>query len=55
LLYAAHVIEVGAADWGETAGLRFEVRETGRRVKTEYFTQMDEFTVRVVEASHASE
>jgi len=50
LLYAVHVLDVGSADW-QNAGLRFEVRETGRRVKTEYFTGMDEFTVTVVEAT----
>jgi hypothetical protein len=49
LLYAAHVLEVGAAGW-ESIGLRFEVRETGRRVTTEYFAAMDEFVVRLVES-----
>ena len=50
LLYAAHIIEVGAASAG-TAGLRFEVRETGRQVHNDYFTSMDEFIVRVVDGA----
>jgi hypothetical protein len=54
LLYAAHVLEVGAAGW-EGMGLRFEVRETERRTSTEYFAAMDEFTVRLVEETvHAT-
>jgi signal transduction histidine kinase len=54
LLYAAHVLEVGAAGW-EGMGLRFEVRETERRTSTEYFAAMDEFTVRLVEEpAHAA-
>jgi hypothetical protein len=54
LLYAAHVLEVGAAGW-EGMGLRFEVRETKRRTSTEYFAAMDEFTVRLVEEpAHAA-
>jgi hypothetical protein len=37
-------------------GLRFEVRETHRRVDTEFFSAMDEFVVRIVEAPvHAVE
>jgi Family of unknown function (DUF5716) len=48
LLFAAHVLEVGAAGWGDL-GLKFEVRETGLRVNNEYFAAMDEFVVRVVE------
>jgi hypothetical protein len=52
LLYAAHALEVGAAGW-EDMGLRFEVRETGRRVSTEFFSAMDEFVVRIVEGSPA--
>jgi hypothetical protein len=55
LLYAAHALEVGAAGWGDM-GLRFEVRETHRRVDTEFFSAMDEFVVRIVEAPvHAVE
>jgi len=54
LLYAAHVLEVGAAGW-DGMGYRFEVRETERRAATEYFTAMDEFVVRLVEEpAHAS-
>jgi len=53
LLYATHVLDVGAADWKNT-GLRFEVRETGRRVKTDYFTGMDEFIIKVVEGAPAN-
>src|SRR5882757_5408705 len=54
LLYAAHVIEVGAAGW-ESMGLRFEVRETERRTSTEHFASMDEFVVRLVEEpAHAA-
>jgi Family of unknown function (DUF5716) len=56
LLHAAHLIEVGAAGW-DRHGFGFEVRETGQRVRTEFFAAMDEFVVRVVasvaEASHA--
>jgi hypothetical protein len=48
LLYAAHALEVGAAGW-EGLGLKFEVRETGRRAATEYYAGMDEFVVRLVE------
>lgn len=55
LLYAAHALEVGAAGW-EDMGLRFEVRGTGRRVDTEFFSAMDEFVVRIVEGfPHAVE
>jgi hypothetical protein len=54
LLYAAHALEIGAAGW-EGMGLKFEVRETGRRAATEYFAAMDEFVVRLVEESvHAA-
>jgi hypothetical protein len=54
LLYAAHVLEVGAAGW-EGMGFRFEVRETERRTSTEYFAAMDEFVVRLVEEpAHAA-
>jgi Family of unknown function (DUF5716) len=56
LLHAAHLIEVGAAGW-DRHGFGFEVRETGQRVRTEFFAAMDEFVVRVVasvaEPSHA--
>lgn len=52
LLYAAHVLDLGAAGWKD-GGLRFEVRETGRRISTDYFTGMDEFVVRVVEGAVA--
>ena len=55
LLYAAHALEVGAAGW-EDMGLRFEIRGTGRRVDTEFFSAMDEFVVRIVEGlPHAVE
>jgi hypothetical protein len=54
LLYAAHALEIGAAGW-EGMGLKFEVRETGRRASTEYFAAMDEFVVRLVEEpAHAA-
>ena len=54
LLYAAHALEVGAAGW-EGMGLKFEVRETGRRATTEFFALTDEFVVRLVEGpAHAS-
>jgi hypothetical protein len=49
LLHAAHIIEVGAAG-GRKVGFTFEVRETGQRVKTEFFTETDEFVIRVVDA-----
>lgn len=58
LLHAAHIIEVGAAGW-ERYGFSFEVRETGQRVKNEFFAGMDEFIIRVVDspanAAHAVE
>jgi hypothetical protein len=55
LLYAALALEVGAAGW-EDMGFRFEVRGTGRRVNTEFFSAMDEFVVRIVEGfPHAVE
>lgn len=53
LLYAAHVIEAGAAGWGADAGYRFEVVETGQRLRTEYYDAMDEFVIRVIEAPRA--
>lgn len=49
LLYAAHAIEAGAAGWGDGAGYRFEVLDTGRRVATEYYDGIDEFVIRVRE------
>lgn len=49
LLYAAHAIEAGAAGWGANAGYRFDVQETDRRVRNEYYEGMDEFVIRVVE------
>jgi predicted CopG family antitoxin len=49
LLYAAHAIEAGAASWNSDAGYRFEVIETGNRLRTEYYDAMDEFIIRVVE------
>ncbi len=51
LLYCAHVLDVGAAGWGNL-GLRFEVSDTGRRVKNDFFDAMDEFVVRLVERPH---
>ncbi len=51
LLYCAHVLDVGAAGWGNL-GLRFEVEGTGRRVNNEFFDAMDEFVVRVIEGPH---
>lgn len=55
LLYAAHVVEMGAGS-GDY-GMRFEVRETGQRTPNEYFVASDEFVIRVVDAEplHASE
>ncbi len=49
LLYAAHAIEAGASGWSMDAGYRFEVVETGRRLRTEYYDAMDEFVIRVIE------
>ena len=49
LLHAAHVIEIGAAGW-DRLGFAFEVRETGRRVASEFFAATDEFVVRVVDS-----
>jgi hypothetical protein len=47
LLYSAHAIELGSA--GAAAhGYRFDVRETGKRTRNEYFDGMDEFVIRVV-------
>lgn len=61
LLYAAHVIEAGAAS-SAAAGYRFEVQETGQRIRSEFFDATDEFIIRVVESPpvrssepHASE
>lgn len=53
LLYAAHVIEVGAQS-GPAHEYRFEVRETGQRVRNEYFASMDEFVIRVVDRTTAN-
>lgn len=49
LLYAAHVIEIGAAG-GADRGYRFEIQDTGRRLRNDYYEGMDEFVIRVVEA-----
>ena len=54
LLYAAHVIEVGAQS-SHDAGYRFEVRDTGNRTRNEYFEAMDEFVIRVIERTAPSE
>jgi hypothetical protein len=54
LLYAAHVIEIGAAGWDDL-GYCFEVRETGHRVHNEFFAESDEFVVRVVESRASKE
>lgn len=52
LLYAAHALEIGAANArASSAGLRFEVRPTGHRARNEYFDGMDEFAIRVVDVS----
>lgn len=48
LLYAAHVIEVGASNGAHT-GFRFEVQETGNRTRNEYFAAVDEFVIRVID------
>ncbi len=46
LLQAAHVIEVGT----ETgSGYRFRVSETGERPGTDYFEEMDEFTIELID------
>ena len=50
LLYSAHVIELGSAN-AANFGYRFEVRETGRRTRNDYFDGMDEFVIRVVSAA----
>jgi len=52
LLYAAHVIEVGAST-GAQPGFRFDVQETGHRTHNEFFAASDEFVIRVVEVSPA--
>lgn len=49
LLYAAHVIEIGAAGW-PNHGYRFEVQDTGRRLRNDYYDAMDEFVIKVVES-----
>jgi hypothetical protein len=48
LLLAAHVIEVGSASWSDL-GYRFEVTDTGNRLRNDYFDAFDEFVIRVVE------
>lgn len=48
LLYAAHVIEVGASN-GPHSGFRFDVQGTGNRTGNEYFAAVDEFVIRVIE------
>lgn len=50
LLYSAHAIELGSAN-AANYGYHFEVRETGRRTRNEYFDRMDEFVIRVVSAT----
>lgn len=49
LLYAAHIIEAGAAGWARQEGFAFEVTETGRRPGNDYYAATDEFVIRVVE------
>lgn len=53
LLYAAHVIEVGSAGWPDH-GYRFEVQDTGLRLRNDYYEAMDEFIIRVVESGVAA-
>jgi hypothetical protein len=50
LLYAAHVIELGASNAADF-GLRFEVRETGQRIRNEFFEATDEFVIRLVDTA----
>lgn len=53
LLYAAHVIEVGAQS-GRDTGYRFSVRPTGNRTRNEYFEAMDEFVIQVIERASSA-
>jgi len=53
LLYAAHVIEVGASN-GAHPGFRFDVQETGNRTRNEYFAATDEFVIRVIEVPQSA-
>jgi hypothetical protein len=46
LLRAAHVIEAGTATQG---GYRFRISETGKRVSTDYYKAMDEFTIELLD------
>lgn len=48
LLAMAHAVEVGAA--GNTSGgYRFKVEPTGRRLSNDYYQELDEFTIELVE------
>lgn len=49
LLYAAHIIEAGAAGWARQGNFAFEVTGTGRRLSNDYYAATDEFVIRVVE------
>lgn len=53
LLYAAHVIEIGAAD-GVDRDYRFEVQETGGRVRNDFYEAVDEFVIRVSDSGAAT-
>jgi len=49
LLMSAHAIEVGAVTGAITSSeFYFNVESSGKRVKTEYFDQMDEFSIELV-------
>ncbi|HEY6645350.1 Wadjet anti-phage system protein JetA family protein [Povalibacter sp.] len=48
LLYAAHIIELGSASWSGL-GYRFEVADTGNRLRNDYYDSFDEFVIRVIE------
>lgn len=49
LLYASHIIELGAAA-PDADGRCIEVLPTGVRTRTEFFDAVDEFSIRLVEA-----
>ncbi len=47
LLMVAHAIEVGSA--GSSSEYRFRITATGQRVSNDYFSEMDDFTIELIE------
>jgi len=48
LLMVAHAIEIGSA--GHSSEYRFQIEATGQRVSNDYFSEMDDFTIELIES-----